>query len=285
MTAPGSDAQPAISDPDCVAFLQWALPRLGLRWAGYRKVRGTLRKRLRRRLRLLGLADLAAYRARLAARPAEWQWLEAACRIPISRFFRDRRVFERLGQQVLPALARAAQDAGRDTIDAWSAGCACGEEAYSLAVLWRLGPGRDWPGLKLHCLATDADAGMLGRAAVACYGAGSLKDIPPPWRDAAFVAAGDRFCLRPEFRSGICLRQADIRQQPPPGPFDLILCRNLAFTYFAPAVQAMVQTSLCDRLRPGGVLVLGMHEQLPAGPAPLVPMGKHLPLYRKAERP
>jgi len=283
MTAPGSDARPAISDSDCVAFLQWALPRLGLRWAGYRKVRGTLRKRLRRRLRHLGLPDLAAYRARLAAQPAEWQWLQTACRIPISRFFRDRRVFERLGEQVLPSLARAAQDAGRNAIDAWSAGCASGEEPYSLAILWRLGPGRDWPGLKLHCVATDADAGMLRRAAIACYGAGSLKDIPPPWRDASFVTDGDRFCLRPEFRSTVCLRQADIRQHLPPGPFDLILCRNLVFTYFAPAVQVMVLTSLCDRLRPNGVLVLGTHEQLPAGPALLARVAEHLPIYRKAE--
>ena len=91
-----------MKDADCVAFLQWALPQLGLRWAGYRKVRRRACKRIGRRMRELGVADAAAYRARLQADPAEWRALAALCPIPISRFYRDREVFDCLGAEALP---------------------------------------------------------------------------------------------------------------------------------------------------------------------------------------
>jgi chemotaxis protein methyltransferase CheR len=72
-----------MSDPELVAFLQWGLPRLGLRWPGYRKVRARVRKKLNERLRVLGLPDIAAYRDRLDAHPQEWAVLDALCRITI----------------------------------------------------------------------------------------------------------------------------------------------------------------------------------------------------------
>jgi chemotaxis protein methyltransferase CheR len=112
-----------------VEFLQWALPRLGLRWAGFRRVRGQVRRRVRRRVAALGLEDLDAYRAYLDAHPEEWEVLDALTPITISRFYRDRDVFARLEDDVLPALASAAAAAGRDGLRCWSAGCASGEEA------------------------------------------------------------------------------------------------------------------------------------------------------------
>ena len=67
-------------DEDCVGFLQWCLPRLGLCWPGYRKVRRTVCKRVGRRRRALGLGDLEAYRAFLIETPEEWARLDAYCR-------------------------------------------------------------------------------------------------------------------------------------------------------------------------------------------------------------
>ena len=97
-----------MKNAECVDFLQWALPRLGMRWPGFRKVRRQVCKRIDRRLRELGLPDLAAYRIRLGQDSTEWKFLDGACRITISRFYRDRGVFDALGANVLPALARAA---------------------------------------------------------------------------------------------------------------------------------------------------------------------------------
>src|SRR6516225_732332 len=116
-----------------VDFLKWCVPRLGLRWPGYRKVRGLVGKRLNRRLAELGLADLSAYRTFLMREPAEWGQLDAMCRIPISRFYRDRGVFDAIGQQLLPEAAAAVTARGANAVKCWSAGCASGEEPYTLA--------------------------------------------------------------------------------------------------------------------------------------------------------
>jgi chemotaxis protein methyltransferase CheR len=94
-----------VDDRDCTAFLQWALPQRDLRWPGFRKVRRQVCKRLKRRIRELGLGDLAAYRSRLEADPAEWRAFDECCHITISRFFRDRGVFEVLRTYVLPDIA------------------------------------------------------------------------------------------------------------------------------------------------------------------------------------
>ena len=90
---------------DCTTFLQWALPQRNLCWPGFRKVRRQVCKRLTRRIRELGLDDLAAYRRRLEAEPAEWRAFDECCHITISRFFRDRGVFEVLRKRVLPDIA------------------------------------------------------------------------------------------------------------------------------------------------------------------------------------
>src|SRR3981081_3243192 len=127
-----------MNDSQCVAFLQWALPRLGMRWEGFRKVRRQVCERLSRRLAELELRDLAAYRAHLGQHPEEWTVLDALTHITISRFNRDRRVFAFVQREVLPALATGAISRSSDTVQVWSAGCASGEEAYTLAIMWQL---------------------------------------------------------------------------------------------------------------------------------------------------
>ncbi len=269
-------------DTDCIAFLQWGLPRLTLRWAGYRKVRRTVCKRLRRRLRELNLDDLAAYRGVLENHPEEWARFDALCRIPISRFYRDRGVFDCLAGRVLPALAADAVAHGVRELRCWSAGCASGEEVYTLRIIWDLAILADHPKLRFAILGTDAEPQMLARAEAACYPAGSLKDLPPAWRAAAFDREGEVFCLKPAFRNDVAFRALDIRRQQPDGPFDLILCRNLAFTYFAPGLQAEVLRAISARLAPGGYLAIGAHERLPEVAGGLDQVTPHLPIYREA---
>ncbi|MEE8248088.1 MAG: CheR family methyltransferase [Alphaproteobacteria bacterium] len=272
-----------MTDADCVAFLRWALPRLGLRWPGFRKVRRQVCKRVARRMAALGLAQVAAYRAYLEREPSEWAVLDGLCRSTISRFWRDRGVFEHLGARVLPELARRAGAAGRETLGAWSAGCASGEEPYSLKILWELGPGPHFPGLRLKVTASDADANLLRRARAGRYGGGSLEELPAAWREAAFAPEGELYRLRPRFRADIAFARQDIRRRMPKGPFDLILCRNLAFTYFDEAGQRRLARRLARRLRPGGVLVLGKHETVPEGCDEIVPSEPKLAVYRRGD--
>src|SRR4051794_28487328 len=157
-------------EPDpCVAFLQWALPRLGLRWAGFRRVRRQVCRRIRRRAAELGLPSLDAYRDHLEAHPAEWDVLRSLTPVTISRFGRDRAVFGALAADVLPALGRAAHAAGRDRLRAWSAACASGEEAYTLAMLRA----------DVDVLATDVHPPVLARARAGRYDASSVGELAP----------------------------------------------------------------------------------------------------------
>lgn len=82
----------------------------------------------------------------------------------------------------------------------------------------------------LHELATDVDEQVLGRARAACYPASSLRDLPQPYLEHGFARSGDLLCLRPELKRRVVLRRHDLRSGPPGGSFDLVLCRNLAFT-------------------------------------------------------
>lgn len=270
-----------MSDRDCIDFLQWGLPRLKLRWPGYRNVRRTVCKRLRRRLRDLDLLDLAAYRGFLVGHPEEWARFDAFCRIPISRFYRDRGVFDYVADLALPKLAASAATGGARKLRCWSAGCASGEEAYTLRILWDRALQASHPKLHFTILGTDAEPQMLARGKVACYPAGALKDLPEAWREAAFARDGETFCLKPEFRKDVSFRALDIRQQQPDGPFDLILCRNLVFTYFAAMAQSEALQAIEARLAPGGYLVIGAHERLPEEGGDPIQVAPGLPVYCK----
>jgi chemotaxis protein methyltransferase CheR len=253
-----------VTDRDCVEFLRWALPRLGLRWGGFRKVRGQVCKRLRRRLSEVGLADLDAYRVQLERHPEEWAVLESLTHITISRFNRDRGVFAFLQWEVLPTLAATVAERGADALEVWSAGCASGEEAFTLAIMWRLDLAPRFPELAIRILATDADEAMLARARRGCFSASSLRELPARSRAAAFAQGDRHYCLRDPFREPVRIARHDIRSRPPDGPFDLVLCRNLAFTYFDLELQRATAARLAGALRAGGALVLGSHESLPA---------------------
>jgi chemotaxis protein methyltransferase CheR len=252
-----------VTDKGGVQFLQWALPRLGLRWPGFRKVRRQIYKRLDQRLKVLHLADLAAYRARLDAHASEWDELDALCRISISRFYRDKWVFQYLERDVLPAVARLALRRGNGTLACWSLGCAAGEEPYTIAILWRLRIAPHCPQLRCRILATDADGEAIRRAERGCYQASSLKDLPPDWMAEALTHAPEGFRVKPEYRALVSFQQQDVRTALPQDHFHIVLCRNVAFTYFDEETQRQTLERIRNRLWPGGALVIGSTELLP----------------------
>lgn len=251
-----------LKDRECVDFLQWALPQLHLRWSGFRQVRGQVCKRIQHRLGELELSDFSDYQFYLATHPEEWAVLDAYCQITISRFYRDRGMFDRLRQEVLP-LAQLAIARGDSELRCWSAGCASGEEAYTLKILWNLCLLPQFPTLPLRIIATDANAQLLERARRGCYKAGSLKELPSDWLAESFTQSSQHYCIRASFREGIDFKEQDIRKQMPDELFHLVLCRNLVFTYFEQPLQREVLQQIIQRLLPGGILMIGIHELLP----------------------
>ncbi len=268
-------------DQELVRFLQWCLPQLGLKWSGFRKVRGTVGKRIARRLQELGLSDLDAYRIFLKENPEEWQRLDSFCVIPISRFFRDREVFRVLEQDILPDCARSALRRKDNKMRCLSAGCASGEEAYTLSIIWRECVAPQFPDLGFDLLAVDVDDVMLKRCAAGRYKASSLREIPDDLQKKAFVADNGTFAIRDEYRAGVVFEKHDLRGGVPQGPFDLILCRNVVFTYFGQALQQSIAADLDDQLWAGGFLLIGGHEVLPEGVGAYGQLKPGLPVFQK----
>jgi chemotaxis protein methyltransferase CheR len=241
-------------DPEADALLAWALPQRGLRWHGFRRNRRQVYRRLHARIHSLGLETTAAYRAYLENHAEEWPQLDQLCRVTISRFARDGAIWATLVDEVLPSLESSG------TVRAWSAGCGAGEEPYTLAIAWLVGVASASP---LEILATDIDDVQLARATAGCFPSGALRELPEAWRRAAF---DDQLCVRAQFRAPIRFAHHDLRTPPPePGPFDLVLCRNLAFSYFDEPTQRAVASSFRAVMRTGGVLIVGLDESLPSG--------------------
>mgnify|MGYP001146356383 CR=1 FL=1 len=251
-----------MNDHECVELLQWALPKVGLRWRGFKNVRRQVCRRVAARMKELGL-DTAGYRARLDTDPDELRRFDALCFVTISRFWRDRAVFDALRRRLLPELAEAARARGDRALRVWSAGCASGEEPHGIAIAWHVELAPRFPDLCLEIVATDFDPIVLERAERAAYEESSLREMPGELREAAFERKGDLYVLRPELRHGVAFVCADVRTWAPPAPLHLVLCRNLAFTYFDERTQLAFVERVADRLVPGGLLVIGAHESLP----------------------
>jgi chemotaxis protein methyltransferase CheR len=253
-----------------------------LRWPGFRKVRRLLYKRINHRLEELELPSMEAYRAYLEDHPAEWAILDSSCWIPISRFYRDRRLFQHVEHEILPELGQPLAARKEGEIRCWSAGCAGGEEPYTLAIIWKHRLAMQFPALRLRIVATDIDPQAIHRAERGCYRASSVRDLPSELRTQAFITVADELCLKDEYRVAVTFMVQDIRDRAPDGPFHLILCRNLVFTYFDETLQRKTMQRLTESLAPGGALIIGNLESLPAGPWGIRPWSTGAGVFRKA---
>ena len=252
-----------MNDAECVRFLQWALPQNHMRWPGFRKVRAQVCKRIAKRLAALQLADVVAYQDYFTRHSEEWPMFDELCRVTITRFYRDKLVFSRLSETILPALATQARVKKYNTIRLWSIGCSSGEEPYTLAIIWRHLLAQQFADIHCKILASEADARLLERSQQACYPASAIKNLPDTLRDAAFYRSAEEYCLKPDIKEMVEFTRQDIRTNLPAGRFDLILCRNLVFTYFDEPTQQSILCRLYEHLHPEGWLVLGVHEHLP----------------------
>ncbi|MBI4391804.1 MAG: protein-glutamate O-methyltransferase CheR [candidate division NC10 bacterium] len=223
-------------------------------------------RRLAVRQRACAVPDLAAYVRLLREDPEELPRLLDALTINVTQFLRNPQTFRVLGESVLPDLCRSRAEGGRRTLRAWSAGCATGEEAYTLAILlqevWRA------CGLRQTAViyATDIDSRCLEVAKAARYQARQLDGLPPEVRVRCFKEEeGGWVRLAPAIRRMVFVKRHDLRLPPPFRRLDLILSRNVLI-YLAPAHQQQLLHAFAEVLTPGGILVLGKVEGL-SGPA------------------
>ncbi len=251
-----------MKDSDCVLFLKWALPKMKMRWRGFKKVRRQVCKKIDRRIKELNLATVQEYKTYLLSNQNEWQRLYLLCTVTITRFYRDIAIFNCIRDEVLPILAERAQGFVR----CWSAGCASGEEPYTLAIIWKMALEPRFPSVGAKILATDITPALLHRARIACYKHAVLRNLPKDWIRQAFIKKNkELYCLKDEFKKLVYFKLHDVKRPLPEAPFHLVLCRNLAFTYFDRELQLRIMKKIARELAPAGVLVIGSHEDLPEG--------------------
>jgi chemotaxis protein methyltransferase CheR len=244
-------------------FLQWLLPQLNLQWSGFSRVRRQALKRIKRRMQDLKIRSFEEYQEYINTNPAELEALDRCCFITISRFWRDRVVFDYLRDSAFPQIARLAQRRGDSILRGWSAACASGEEPYTLNLLWRIDLQPQFPDVGFSIIATEVQPELLVRAQKACYPVKTIRFIPSHWQKQAFTFTDTECQVIPAYRQGITWQQQDIRDKMPPGQFHFIFCRNLPFTYFNQALQTEIAQKLQQKLYPGGLLVIGAKETLP----------------------
>lgn len=233
-------------------FLQHICPELGLNWRKYR--RKGARRGILARMTTLGLATFEDYIDHIRLHPEEGDRLPDLMHITVTRFHRDRLCWEELAR-IMPELV-APERKPR----VLSAGCCGGEEPYTLAIVWkelfeeRFGP--------IEILAVDMDEASLERAHQAIYDKWSLRELPDEWREKWFIPSRRRFRLSQKITRMVRFEHGHLLNDPLSGPFDLILCRNLFFTYFIGDRRFQASLRLWEALRPNGALMIGEKEGL-----------------------
>lgn len=251
-------------DNACINFLQHYLPKLGYRWKGFRRIRNQVCKRIKKRIKELDLSDIQAYAEYVENYREEMKVLDTICNITISRFYRDRGVFNNIANNVLPSLVERLRQNQQEQIRCWCAGSALGEEAYTLTIIWKMAVLPEFEtDLSFRIIATDRNTHLIKRAEKGIYPGGALKELPEEWKKQAFEKRENEYRIKKEFRQDVQFLVQDIRSEQPEGKFDLILCRNLVFTYFQEDLQREVLHGIMAKLSPGGYLIIGNHESLP----------------------
>jgi chemotaxis protein methyltransferase CheR len=209
----------------------------------------------------IGCTTLDGYLDRIEKNPSIRVECEACLRVTISRFYRDRRLWEHLRKRVLPELM------GRfpGGLTAWSAGCANGEEPYTLAMVWEalVTSGTKLPPLRI--LATDANTECLNRAEAGRYPLSSLKEVTDEVKSRWFrpTPGGRQWQIDPRLKKYIHWQVHDLLAPPPRRIFQLVFLRNNLLTYHQGKIMINALDGIAATLANGGILILGSHERLP----------------------
>ncbi len=219
----------------------------------------TILRRIARRMQLRLIEDPEAYLKALRSDPDEVRALADDFLVTVTSFFRDPKVFERLSESVVPQIL--ARKAGNDPVRVWTVGCATGEEAYSLAILFLEESARHEAPPPIQIFASDLHDHSLKQAREGFYLGDIRADVTPERLRRHFLEEDGGYRIRKEVRERVTFARHNLLGDPPFSRLDLIACRNLLI-YLQRDIQKEVAELFHHALRPEGFLVVGSSESV-----------------------
>jgi chemotaxis methyl-accepting protein methylase/signal transduction histidine kinase len=278
---PGPDEAAARAEADHLAeILAFLRIRTGHNFAAYK--RSTVLRRLERRMQVNDLSTMVEYLTFLREHPTEIQALLRDLLISVTNFFRDPPAWEALQAQVIPRLF--ANRDPHDPVRVWVAGCATGEEAYSVAMLLHEQACRLEPPPSFQIFATDLDDRAIALAREGSYPETINLDVSADRLRQFFTHDRGRYVIRQEIRDTVLFAVHDVLKDPPFSRLDLITCRNLLI-YLNKEAQEQLMVLFHFALRPDAFLFLGMSEATDGVPHLYSTMDKHHHLFARRAVP
>ena len=261
-------------DGDFEKLLDQLARTRGFDFTGYK--RASLMRRVSKRMHEVGVEGFAEYTDYLEVHPEEFEALFNTILINVTSFFRDREAWDLLATDVVPR----ALEARSGEVRVWCAGCAGGQEAYSVAMTFAepLGPEAFVSRVKIY--ATDVDEDALAEARRGSYDAKAMAGVPDALVERYFQSEDGRFAFRKDLRRSIIFGRNDLVQDAPISRVDLLLCRN-TLMYFHAETQERIVARFHFALNPGGVLFLGRSEMLTRHADLFAPMDPDERLFTK----
>lgn len=227
----------------------------------------------------LGCRNITAYLTLLENQADSRHECELLMSVSISRFFRDRHLWQMLENRWLPDIINR----NPLRIDVWSAGCACGEEVYSFKIIWQRLKTRIKSSPSLKILATDRHPQYIEKARSGIYTRSSLREVTADERSRFFESCrgSKRFSIKKELKSEIHWEIGELPADFPGSIFQIIFLRNNILTYCRQADQIRALESMLNCLAPGALFIIGCHETLPGASGVLSPLAECPYAYQK----
>ena len=268
------------SDPGFENLLEFLKNSRGFDFTGYKRT--SLSRRIDKRMQMIDIHDYSSYIDYLTVHPEEFTQLFNTILINVTSFFRDPTTWEYISREVIPSiLAGTDQDS---TVRVWSAGCASGEETYTIAMLLADAVGVENFGSRVKIYATDLDEEDLNKARIAMYSPKEVEGVPPEYLEKYFERSNGGYVVLKELRRAVIFGRHDVTHDAPISRIDLLLCRNLLM-YLNTETQARVLARLHFSIKDGGFLVLGKAEMLLAYSSLFLPVELKARAFRSASKP
>jgi two-component system CheB/CheR fusion protein len=244
-------------------------------FSGYKK--STIGRRIERRLALHGIEDIAHYARYLKEHPVEIQALFKELLINVTSFFRDPEAFVTLKNDILPQILADKPD--NYVVRLWVAGCATGEEAYSIAIILREVMEQIGRELKTQFYSTDLDDEAIATARNGLYPLNISQDVSPERLRRFFVKEDNGYRVKKEIREMVVFATQNVIRDPPFTKMDLVSCRNLMI-YLEADIQNRLIPTFHYALRPGGILFLSPSESIGGHAELFSPLSRKWKFYR-----